>query len=109
MHPGWNQQWRAPLRKALDWLWDHLENLFDDEAENYLKDTWAACNDYIEVILNRSSETIEKFLANHCIRPLSADERVKVLKLMELQRHAMLMYTSCGWFFDEISVCEPFS
>ena len=25
---------------------------------------------------------------------------------MELQRHAMLMYTSCGWFFDELSGIE---
>jgi len=25
---------------------------------------------------------------------------------MELQRHAMLMYTSCGWFFDEITGIE---
>ncbi len=28
------------------------------------------------------------------------------LRLLEMQRHGMLMYTSCGWFFDEISGLE---
>ncbi len=38
--------------------------------------------------------------------PLSAEERVRALQLMEMQRHAQLMYTSCGWFFDDISGIE---
>jgi hypothetical protein len=37
---------------------------------------------------------------------LSYEDEITVLKLMELQRHAMLMYTSCGWFFDELSGIE---
>ena len=37
---------------------------------------------------------------------LSDEDRVRACKLLELQRHAMLMYTSCGWFFDEISGIE---
>lgn len=106
MHPGWNQEWRAPLRNALDWLRDHVETLFDDDAENYLNDPWSARNDYIDVLLDRSPESIDRFLAKHRTRELNPDEQVRVLKLMELQRHAMLMYTSCGWFFDEISGIE---
>jgi alpha-amylase/alpha-mannosidase (GH57 family) len=105
-HPGWHQQWRTPLREGLDWLRDHLESLYEKAAGSLVKDPWAARNGYIDVILDRSRESVERFMADHRIRDLSADEQTRVLKLMELQRHAMLMYTSCGWFFDDISGIE---
>ncbi|MDM7995129.1 MAG: DUF3536 domain-containing protein [Acidobacteriota bacterium] len=105
-HPGWQQKWRTPLREALDWLRDHMETLFEDDAVALVKDPWAARNDYIDVILDRSPESIEHFLAGHRTRALNDDERSRILKLMELQRHALLMYTSCGWFFDDISGIE---
>jgi alpha-amylase/alpha-mannosidase (GH57 family) len=105
-HPGWQQEWRAPLRKALDWLRDRLENIYEAGAAALLKDPWAARNDYIDVILDRAPESVGRFLAAHRIRELNTEERVRVLKLQELQRHAMLMYTSCGWFFDDISRIE---
>jgi alpha-amylase/alpha-mannosidase (GH57 family) len=105
-HPGWNQGWRAPLRHSLDWLRDQLAPLFEQKGKELLRDPWAARNEYIGLILDRSHETREKFFAEQASRPLNETERVTVLKLMELQRHAMLMYTSCGWFFDEISGIE---
>lgn len=106
MHPGWSQAWRAHLRDALDWLRDTLEPLFEEKGHQYLKDPWEARNDYIQVILDRSHENLQKFLVKHSLRPLDQPEQVAVLKLLEMQRHAMLMYTSCGWFFDEISGIE---
>ena len=105
-HPGWHQAWRAPLREALDWLRDALAPNYEDKASMLLKDPWAARNDYIEVVLDRSPEKVEQFLAWHTTHALDQSERVKVWKLLELQRHAMLMYTSCGWFFDELSDIE---
>lgn len=105
-HGDWQQHWRAPLRQALDWLRDELAPVFEARGKDYLKDPWAARNDYIAVILNREDENVEAFLARHAARALSEEDKVVVLKLMELQRHAMLMYTSCGWFFDEISGIE---
>jgi alpha-amylase/alpha-mannosidase (GH57 family) len=105
-HAGWNQNWRSPLRNALDWLRDQMAPVFEQKAKELLKDPWAARNDYISVILDRSDENVEVFLSRNAIRSLSPDEKVTVLKLMELQRHAMLMYTSCGWFFDELSGLE---
>ncbi len=105
-HPGWNQQWRAPLREALDWLRDTLVPLFEANARKLLKDPWAARNDYIDVVLDRSPASLERFLAKHALRPLDDSEAITVWKLMELERHAMLMYTSCGWFFDELSGIE---
>ncbi|MBI2360664.1 MAG: DUF3536 domain-containing protein [Deltaproteobacteria bacterium] len=104
--PDWSQEWRAPLRQALDWLRETLAPQFEKKAGEYLKDPWAARDDYISVILDRSPDDVERFLQRHAARPLSEEQRVAVLKLLELQRHAMLMYTSCGWFFDELSGIE---
>ncbi|HWQ93161.1 MAG TPA: DUF3536 domain-containing protein, partial [Clostridia bacterium] len=80
--------------------------LFEGRGRELFKDPWEARNHYISVILDRSVENREKFLAAHAARPLEPGERIEVWKLLELQRHAMLMYTSCGWFFDEVSGIE---
>ena len=105
-HPGWNQEWRTPLRAALDWLRDTLAPLFEEKAKGLLKDPWAARNDYIDVVLDRSGANREAFLTKHALRQFDETEKITVWKLLELQRHAMLMYTSCGWFFDELSGIE---
>ncbi len=109
--PGWNQQWRAPLRAALDFLRDNTAPLAEKLAGPLLTDFWAARDAYIHVVLAReseagSSEAITTFLDRHATRPLTSAERTTVLELMELERHTQLMYTSCGWFFDEISGIE---
>jgi alpha-amylase/alpha-mannosidase (GH57 family) len=103
MHGGWHQNWRQPLRVALDALRDQLAPAYTREASVYLKDPWEARDNYIEIILDRAEENIKDFLKRHAVRELSKEEKSRVLKLLEIQRHAMLMYTSCGWFFDEIS------
>ena len=106
-HSDWNQEWRAPLRSALDWLRDEIAPLYEQAAARYLKDPWAARDEYIHVILNRSEESQNRFAARHFRRKTtSRQDRVKIWKLLEMQRHAMLMYTSCGWFFDELSGIE---
>ncbi|MDH5364133.1 MAG: DUF3536 domain-containing protein [Dehalococcoidia bacterium] len=105
-HPKWNQAWRAPLRQALDWLRDTVVPKYEQMASQFLKDAWAARDGYIEVILDRSVKNVDRFLSQHAARELDETEKVTVLKLLELQRHAMLMYTSCGWFFDELSGIE---
>jgi alpha-amylase/alpha-mannosidase (GH57 family) len=103
----WNQEWRAPLRAALDWLRDEIAPGYEKMAARFFKDPWAARNNYIHVILDRSPESRERFAtANFRRRPLKGGDRVSVWKLLEMQRHAMLMYTSCGWFFDELTGIE---
>jgi alpha-amylase/alpha-mannosidase (GH57 family) len=104
--PEWNQQWRGPLRDALDMLRDRTAPMAEAVAAPLLKDLWAARDAYIHVILDRSAESVERFLASHATRNLSANERVTLFELLELERHTQLMYTSCGWFFDEISGIE---
>ena len=105
-HPGWNQAWRAPLRSTLDWLRDAVGPAYEQLAGRFLSDPWAARDDYIDIVVDRSTERVSQFLSRHSTRPLSYDDEITVLKLMELQRHAMLMYTSCGWFFDDLSGIE---
>jgi alpha-amylase/alpha-mannosidase (GH57 family) len=106
-HAGWNQEWRQPLREALDWLRDTLAPKYEESVGQLMKDDpWGVRNHYIDIMLDRSSESVERFLKQHAARELDKQERVRVLKLLELQRHAMLMYTSCGWFFDELSGIE---
>ena len=106
-HPGWNQKWRKPLRDALDYLRDELVKVFEEQAPNYFnKDCWEVRNKYIQVILDRNLMNVLKFQNEHFRPELSDAQKVKGMELLEIQRQAMLMYTSCGWFFSEISGIE---
>ncbi|HEY1986843.1 MAG TPA: DUF3536 domain-containing protein [Terracidiphilus sp.] len=104
--PGWNQEWRGPLRAALDELRDAIIPLTEDAGRSLFKDVWAARDAYIQVVLDRNPDSTDAFFADHQAHPLTDPERVRALELMEMQRHAQLMYTSCGWFFDDISGIE---
>jgi hypothetical protein len=102
----WNQAWRKPLRDALDWLRDTLMTRYESKAREFLNDPWIARDDYIQVMLNRNPATFDAFLGRQAHRILNEDEKSVLLKLLEMQRHLMYMYTSCGWFFDDISGIE---
>ena len=103
---GWHQQWRGPLREALDWLRDEMSSLCEERTKEYLKDLWSARDEYIEVILDRSEGRIADFLSKYAVGRAVGPETTSIMKVMEALRHAMLMYTSCGWFFDELSGME---
>ncbi len=103
---GWNQQWRKPLRDALDWLRDTLANIYQESARNLLIDPWGSRDAYVDLVLERSEERQRQFLAEHGAHQLSEDEIVRSLQLLEMQRHSMLMFTSCGWFFDDLAGIE---
>jgi alpha-amylase/alpha-mannosidase (GH57 family) len=99
----WHQQWRRPLRDSLDWLRDQLAQVYEEAGRAFLLDPWQARDAYIAVIGDRSSTTIDQFFAQHQAYALSDEDKIDALRLLEMQRHALLMYTSCGWFFEEIS------
>ena len=106
-HPGWNQKWRKPLRNALDYLRDELVGVYEAEGAKYFnKNVWDVRNNYIEVILNRDEMNVRKFQQENFKPELSDDDKVRAMELLEIQRQALLMYTSCGWFFSEISGIE---
>jgi alpha-amylase/alpha-mannosidase (GH57 family) len=104
--PGWNQAWRAPLRESLDWLRDRLSEQFEAQGATLLRNPWAARDDYIELVLDRSDENVKGFMERHATGPLSSGDESRVLKLLELQRQSMLMFASCAWFFDDVSGIE---
>jgi len=104
--PGSHQRWRAPLREALDLLRDAAAPRFEQAAGELFADPWAARDDSVAVILDRSAGSREAFFSRHARRPLSSEERTRALCLLELARHALLMYTSCGWFFDDVAGLE---
>ncbi|MFH1093494.1 MAG: DUF3536 domain-containing protein [Candidatus Omnitrophota bacterium] len=106
INSDWDQSWRVGLRKAMDWLRDSLAGIYEEQIVKYLDDAWAARNDYINVVLKRTPDSINAFLSLHAEKKLSATEKTNVLRLLEMQRHAMLMYTSCGWYFDDVSGTE---
>lgn len=98
---GWTQSWRAPLRRALDRLRDHAVEVFERRGGAVLADPWAARDAYVDVLLE--VVTPEAFVATHG-RPGASV--VEVLTLLEVQRQAMLAYTSCGWFFNDLAGIE---
>jgi Domain of unknown function (DUF3536)/Glycosyl hydrolase family 57 len=113
-NPGWNQKWRRPLRDTFDWLRDQAAAALDNVGRLLFRDPWAARDAYITVLLDHipgrtpagAPAARDRFLAAHASHELDAEERVRALSLMEMARHAMLMYTSCGWFFDDLSGIE---
>ncbi len=104
--PEWQQKWRAPLKKSFDFLNSRLAGIFEQEGEKYFRDPWAARNAYIDVILKRQQEVIERFFAHEARPGLSREDWVSALRLLEMERHALLMYTSCGWFFADLAGLE---
>jgi glycoside hydrolase family 57 len=105
-HPGWNQKWRKPLRNALDYLRDEFAQIFEQEGAKYFDNVWEVRNKYIEVILDRNEMNVKKFQQENFKPELSDEDKVKAMELLEIQRQSLLMYTSCGWFFSEISGIE---
>ena len=105
-HPSWSQNWRKPLRELLDWLRDQLIPIYEEEAAKYLNNPWEARDNYIAIILDRKLDNIHRFIQQNAKRQLEEAEITHVLRLMEMQRNALLMFTSCAWFFDEISGIE---
>lgn len=100
---GWHLKWRQPLRESLDWLRDQLIKIYEEHASQFFVDPWEARDAYIEVVGDRSLSTLNRFFTAHQKSRLSNGERVDALRLLEMQRHTLLMYTSCGWFFEEVS------
>lgn len=102
---GWHQKWRAPLRAALDFVRDELIKTFETVGKEYFKDPWAARNDYVDLMSDRSLDAQHCFFLKHATEK-AWNDRAGALMLLEMQKNALFMYTSCGWFFDEISGIE---
>ena len=103
---SWNQEWRKPLRDTLNWLRDHLAEVYEREMKFFNKDVWGLRNKYIKIILDRNIVNVENFIKENAPENLDEEQTTKFIRLMEMQRQCLLMFTSCAWFFDEISGIE---
>lgn len=99
----WHQKWRRPLREALNWLRDELMDVFEVNGARFFRDPWAARDGYVHVIRQRTEKSRQEFFTAYQSHELMDSEKVEALRLLEMQHHTLLMYTSCGWFFDEVS------
>ena len=103
---GFNQLWRAPLRHALNWLKDKADFVFENELKEWTPAPWELRNHYIDIVLDRNEQQINRFFEQHFPGKITEAQKIKMIRLLEMQRHSMLMFTSCGWFFDEVSRIE---
>jgi alpha-amylase/alpha-mannosidase (GH57 family) len=99
----WHQRWRRPLRDTLDWLRDAVAEIYTQVGARFFRDPWEARDAYVQLLGDRSDASVKRFLSAHQSHRLSRAEQVTALQLLEMQYHALLMYTSCGWFFEELS------
>ena len=102
----WQQEWRKYLRETLDWLRDQLAPVYEQSMSAYYDDPWQMRNNYINVLLDPSEENFTNIIWSAARQELSTEEKARIKSLLEMQHNAMLMYTSCGWFFDDISGLE---
>ncbi len=103
---GYHQKWRKPLRESLNWLRDELADIYQEQMKAFHQDPWKIRNEYIQIILNRNREFVNRFLQNHFDTDIDGEYGTKIIRLLEMQRQSLLMFTSCGWFFDEVSRIE---
>ncbi|MEI8345604.1 MAG: DUF3536 domain-containing protein, partial [Candidatus Omnitrophota bacterium] len=106
LKPGWNQKWRAILREAFEYLQKTIDELFESKLDGLIRDPWSARNDYIEVMLDPGLESRQRYLERHAVRELNPEEKKMAWDLLEAEKFSLYMYTSCGWFFDDISGIE---
>jgi hypothetical protein len=105
-NPGWNQKWRTPLREAFDIVKNGIDGIYKAGLKDMISSPAELRNGYIDFILSDYSHERSGFIDGYKTREISDDERKLILTLLESQKYSMFMYTSCGWFFSEISGIE---
>ena len=106
--PRWHQSWRKPLRSLFDWIQSTIAPEFEKQGQSIFRDPWEARNGYIEYLLEPTPAKQKEFeLKYRRAKPWTDQEQTKAFGLLEMQRRLLNMYTSCGWFFDDVSGLEP--
>jgi alpha-amylase/alpha-mannosidase (GH57 family) len=104
----WNQRWRTPLRDGLNWLRNQLIEVFETSCRPILKDPWRARDKFVSVLnSDYGKEQMDAFLDKQGSGSLTDSEKLLILKQMEAQLMSLYMFTSCGWFFDDLTGLEP--
>lgn len=101
----WSQEWRTPLRDGLNWLKMELDKRYEDKMKEFHSDPWGIRNNFIEAVFQYEERDYPSFFKKH-FPHLSERLWTNVIRLLEMQRNGMLMFTSCGWFFNDASGIE---
>jgi hypothetical protein len=101
--PG-DQQWKPRLRAAFDRLAGGVNALYQSECRKWIRSPWELRNSYINVMLGQVDglDLLERFSSSAI--PSSAG--IRLLRLLEAERYCQAMYTSCGWYFEDLSRIE---
>lgn len=103
----WNQKWRTPLRKALEHLQQHIDTAFEKTLEEYTQNPWALRDAYTPYENEYSTDAITQLLVSHgCSVSLDQTSITTIVRLLEAQKYMLYAFTSCGWFFSDISGIE---
>jgi hypothetical protein len=101
-----SQAWRAPLRVGLDALADEIHAIYGQEAQRLIPEPWDARDGYGSVVAS-DAVTLERYVRSVATGATSDADLVRARELLEMERDALRMFTSCGWFFDDIAGIEP--
>lgn len=99
-----DQAWKSRLRTALDRLAGALDALYQSACARWISQPWALRNSYIQVILGKAQgpQLLDQFSS----AAIPSHDAVRLLLLLEAQRHRLAMYASDGWAFDDLSRIE---
>ncbi len=103
-----DSSWKPALRHALDALAGRLNEVFERETSGGLRDPWAARDDYMALRNGWMSQ--DAFWDRHSAKWKlfrSHTLKARVLRLLEAQYYGQAMYTSCGFFFEDLDRIEP--
>jgi hypothetical protein len=102
--PKTNQEWRKPLRAAMDFVRIHCDAVYDRCAAPLVADPWAALKEAARLFIDPAASVQEEFFARHRAKDEPARERM--LRLFEMARASQAALTSCAWFFDDFGGLE---
>mgnify|MGYP000678019889 FL=1 len=100
------QQWRGPLRAAIERLSHHAHDVFEHDGRALFRDDpWDVRDRYGDVVA-QDGEALEQF-ARRELPPDASEQQVqRARELLELARATMRTFTSCAWFFDDVDRIE---
>ncbi len=106
-HRGWSQEWRGPLRSALDVVRDGTSDLYERLAPSFFGDPARALLESVDLAPPARPSVVSVFLEQHAGRALDSSGRDRARRLLEMRRQAVLMQASCAYFFEDIAGLEP--
>lgn len=97
------QEWREPLRVALQATAESVHSVFEREGQEIFTDPWGARDAYGAVVI-AADEPRDAFLREWVRPQVAGAQRVRAAELLEMERDALRMFTSCAWFFDDVGI-----